>query len=330
MASDTGGESALHMTCFRYAIVLYAYNQEDCVRNAVRSILAQDCEPIDILLSDDCSQDATFDVLKQEAAAYDGPHRIQLNKNPENLGVVEHIHRVFALIDADVIINCAGDDLCQPQRARRTIETFESERPLLVCSHGKVEYADGSPAPRVYAKADFYHRLDALKASSSMQLYLGATAAWHRDIFAKYGPILFNECFEDLVFGFRAVLEGRVAVIDEDLITYRLGRGITNTELAGETRSDFQARREKELRHDIAVLSQRQIDAQTYGLTATDPVMRRISKALQIREIRLTYITLGVASLLKTGLRYPVRTIGAILGENGRWRRALGVTRQSL
>ncbi len=310
------------MSRLRYAIVLYTYNQEGCVRDAVRSILAQDCEPIDILFSDDCSQDATFDILRQESAAYDGPHRIQLNQNPQNLGVVEHVHRVFALTDADVMINCAGDDLCQPQRARRTIETFESERPLLACSHAKVEYADGSPAPRVYAKAEFYHRLDPLKASTSMQLYLGATAAWHRDIFAKYGPIRFSECFEDLVFGFRAVLEGRVSVIEEDLITYRLGRGITNSELMRETRPEMQARREKELRRDISVLSQRQIDAQTYGLVSTDPVMRRISKALNICEIRLSYIASGAASLLKPGLRHPVDTVGAILSENRRWRRA--------
>ncbi len=322
-ASVPAVEGLLQMTQFSYAIVLYAYNQEDCIQNAVRAILAQECQPIDILFSDDCSQDATFDILRDEAAAYDGPHRIQLNRNPQNLGVIKHVHRVFALTNADVIINCAGDDLCHPQRARRIIETFEREQPLLACSHAKVEYADGSPAPRVYAKALFYHRLDALNASTSMQLYLGATAAWHRDIFDTYGPICFKECFEDLVFGFRAALEGRVAVIEEDLMTYRLGRGITNSELARETRSDVQARREKELRRDIAVLSQREIDAQTYGLTSGDPVIRRISKALRMRCLRLAYITKGSAPLLKAGLRHPVQTIGAVLSENGRWRRAL-------
>lgn len=293
------------------------------MRHAVRSMLAQDCPPIDVLLSDDCSSDGTFEVLQEEAEAYDGPHRIILNRNSTNLGVIDHIHRVFSLVDADVMINCAGDDLSHPHRVLRNIEVFESEKPLLACSHAKVEYADGSPAPRVYAKADFYRSTEAWTAATSMQLYLGATAVWHRDIFDKYGPIQARNCFEDLVFGFRAALEGRVAVIDEELVTYRLGRGVTNASSAAETRDEVQARREKELLRDISVFAQRQIDAQTYGLGPTDPMMRRISKSLAMRRLRLSYITQSRADMIRLGARHPIAAIGAILSENRRWRKSL-------
>ncbi len=311
------------MTNFSYMIVLYTYNQEDSVRDAVRSVLAQDCPPIDILISDDCSPDATFDVIQQEAAAYTGPHRIQLNRNPENLGVMEHIHTVFALSKADVMINCAGDDLCHANYASRMIETFETQNPLLACSHATVKYADGSPAPRVYSKALFYHRIDALSASDSMQLYLGATAAWHRDMIDKYGVVQFKDCFEDLIFGFRAALEGRVAVIDEELITYRLGGGITNSPLGPETMADVISRRQKELRREISVLSQRAIDARTYGLAPGDPVLRRIATALRKRRVRLIYLAEGAGPLLWSGLRRPFETIGAALGEKRRCNKAM-------
>lgn len=309
------------MTLFRYAIVLYAYNQEHCVREAVRALLAQECAPLEILLSDDCSTDATYAVLEQEASAYNGPHHVTLNRNPSNLGVIGHVNRIFSILDADVMINCAGDDLSHPQRARRMIETFEREQPLLACSHAKVEYADGTPGPRTYAKADFYRRCDALGASTSFQLYLGATAAWHRDIHDKYGPIVFDDAFEDLVFGFRAALEGRVAVVEEELLTYRLG-GVTDSTRQPETRHQFRQRRKKELSRDISILTQRQMDARSFGLAPSDPVMRRLERAIFTRRLRLDYVERGNAALPQAGLRHPWLILGAALSEKGRWRRA--------
>ncbi|MEO1140584.1 MAG: glycosyltransferase [Pseudomonadota bacterium] len=311
------------MTSFRYTVALYAYNQADCIKEAALAVLAQACPPIEILFTDDCSQDATFDVLQEVAAQYDGPHRVVLNRNPQNLGVIEHIHKVFSLTESEVIINCAGDDLSFPHRASRTIDAFERDKPLLACSQAKVEYEDGTSAPKSYSKASFYHRRDALSASDSMQLYLGATASWHRELFEKYGPIQFKDCFEDLVFGFRAALEDRVSLIDEELMIYRVGGGVTNSVLAPETRSDVQKRRVKELRREISVLSQRQIDARTYGLHPEHPVMRRIANALRARRLRLGYITDGVTSLLGPGLRHPVQTLGAAFSETRRWRKAL-------
>ena len=310
------------MTSLCYTLVLYTYNQAKSVRAAAKTVLAQDCPPIDILFSDDCSQDETFSILQELAASYKGPHRLHLNRNARNLGVIEHIHKVFELTDSDVIINCAGDDLCRSDRAACIIETFQRERPLLVCSHAKVQYADGSAAPRGYAKANFYHRRDALSASDSMQLYLGATSAWHRDIFLKFGPVQFKDCFEDLVYGFRAALAGRVAVIDEELVTYRVGGGVTNAERPVESELEIKARRKRELTQEISVLLQRRMDALTYGLPPGHPIMRRLSNALSKREIRLGYVDVGVRSLLGSGLDHPLRTLGAGVSENRRWRKA--------
>nr|WP_309504594.1 glycosyltransferase [uncultured Roseovarius sp.] len=311
------------MTKYRYALVLYTYNQKDLVHRGARSVLAQACPSIDVLFSDDCSQDGTYEVLEAVAQSYDGPHRVSLNRNEKNLGVIEHVHRVFSLTDADVIINCAGDDICHSNRAARMIETFEREHPLLACSHAKVERADGSIVPRHYTKANFYNSTDPLKACDSMQLYLGATSAWHRDIIEKYGKIQFHDCFEDLVYGFRAALENRVAVINEDLLTYRLGGGVTNRAVYQESRDQLQVRRESELRRDIAALRQRKIDAETFGLDADHPIQRRIDRALRARQIRLNYIKKGAASLKLSLFSHPLQTLGQAASENRRWRKSL-------
>jgi len=69
---------------------LFAYDQERYIREALEGAFAQSYQPLEILLSDDCSTDRTFDIMREMAAAYAGPHRIRLYRNPTNLGVAGH------------------------------------------------------------------------------------------------------------------------------------------------------------------------------------------------------------------------------------------------
>ena len=45
---------------------LLCHNHERFIREAVRSALAQDYEPLEILISDDHSTDATLDIIQEE------------------------------------------------------------------------------------------------------------------------------------------------------------------------------------------------------------------------------------------------------------------------
>ena len=66
---------------------LFAYNQERFIREAVEGALSQDYSPLQIILSDDCSIDRTYEIMREMAAAYEGSHEIVLNRNEENLGL---------------------------------------------------------------------------------------------------------------------------------------------------------------------------------------------------------------------------------------------------
>ncbi len=48
------------MTHHKYSVIMMTYNQQDFVQDALSAILAQDCPPLEILVSDDKSDDATF------------------------------------------------------------------------------------------------------------------------------------------------------------------------------------------------------------------------------------------------------------------------------
>lgn len=67
--------------------VLTAYNVEEFIEESVKCAFSQTYENLEIILSDDCSTDNTFNIMKKMADEYDGPHKIVLNRNEKNLGI---------------------------------------------------------------------------------------------------------------------------------------------------------------------------------------------------------------------------------------------------
>jgi|TARA_B110000977_G_C11045871_1_gene480503 glycosyltransferase involved in cell wall biosynthesis len=50
---------------------LFAYNH----REAVKGVFEQADEPLEIILSDDCSSDSTYQIMQEMAVTFHGPHQ---------------------------------------------------------------------------------------------------------------------------------------------------------------------------------------------------------------------------------------------------------------
>lgn len=75
-------------------IAVFAYNQEEFIRDAVNGAFSQTYSPLEIILSDDCSSDRTFEIMQEMANTYQGPHRVICRRNPFNLGTALHVQTV--------------------------------------------------------------------------------------------------------------------------------------------------------------------------------------------------------------------------------------------
>lgn len=303
------------MTRLTYSVVVLSYNQAPFVAEAVRGVLAQDCAALEIIISDDCSTDATFDIIRQTARDYAGPHRVTLRRNPENIGLVAHINLVTELSTGDVIVPAYGDDISLPSRVRELARAFEVGEPWLVHSDAIAIDETGAETRTRYRKADFYRTTDPLETATSMALYLGAAGAWHRRIFTKYGPLGHPALYDDHVLGFRAALEGGVAYLEKPLVKYREGVGLSH-QLAKETRSSREnaARRRKILELSIATFEQRLTDAATFGLPGDHPVVRKLRRALQKARLRRACHD-GIARMLLANARTPGAALSAACAE---------------
>lgn len=72
---------------------LFAYNQEKYIREAISGAFSQTYSPLEIIMSDDNSLDSTYEIMREEARAYQGPHKIILNRNSSNLGIAYHVNK---------------------------------------------------------------------------------------------------------------------------------------------------------------------------------------------------------------------------------------------
>ncbi len=66
------------------SVLLIAYNQERVIADAVRSVLAQTWQPVEIIISDDCSRDGTYAAIEATVRDYTGPHRVITRRNTVN------------------------------------------------------------------------------------------------------------------------------------------------------------------------------------------------------------------------------------------------------
>lgn len=211
---------------------LFAYNQELYIREAVEGALAQDYEPLEILISDDCSRDGTVGVIREVVSRYQGPHRVIVNVNEKNLGLIGHINKIVSICSGRLIVVAAGDDISFCSRTAVLANIFYSaeQEPLLI--HSCVEEISkagdsiGIRRPPLKSSADFE---DLSIISSSNSVYIGASGAWSKKLFDIYGPINYPAAYEDIVLGARAAMMNGLVYCDSPLLKYRTGTGVTTS-----------------------------------------------------------------------------------------------------
>lgn len=97
-------------------LALLLYNQEAFARESITGALSQTYEPLEVIISDDCSSDKTWEAIRIAAESYDGPHKIVARRNCFNLGPYSHVLEIASISSGKLIVLSAGDDISKPER----------------------------------------------------------------------------------------------------------------------------------------------------------------------------------------------------------------------
>lgn len=202
---------------------LFAYNQERFIREAVEGALSQDYSPLQIVLSDDCSSDQTFEIMQEVAAAYEGPHELVLNRNERNLGLGGHIRKVASMATGEIVVMAAGDDVSCGDRVSSLVNVYAERHDIyavlsgfeVINKYDKVLEVIGNGPVSNYNTGIFG------LARKGGGVGAGATYSYRRDVF--FWPKEFPpECgAEDRLLPFRAALMGGVHHLRRPLVKYR-------------------------------------------------------------------------------------------------------------
>ena len=242
------------------SFVLLAYNQEEFIRESVKSALDQTYEPLEIILSDDCSTDKTFEIMTKLAKEYCGPHRVKMNRNCKNVGIGSHINALMELAEGEVIVAAGGDDISSPHRAQEIAhEIYQNDQKAYsVWSSATYIDADGQALDRDFP-TPVQPITDTIMIRNTHPV-IGATHAWSKEVFDVFGPLLPSVVFEDNAISFRSYLLGDVLFIDKKLVSYRRhGNNVTNF-LSTKDHSALYERGASRLKGAIVSVRQRKID----------------------------------------------------------------------
>jgi glycosyltransferase involved in cell wall biosynthesis len=215
---------------------LFAYNQEKCIREAVEGAFAQTYKPLEIILSDDCSTDETFNIMMEMAVAYTGPHRVMVRKNDHNLRPYSHVLEVVKVCKGSLVILAAGDDVSKPDRSNKIFDASQSSDAWAF--HSRYDVIDENAqllslsqrSEGLFSRdSEFNKYFD--KEDGAVHVVHGATSAYRRELL-EMAPA--NDCgilSEDGVFTILLNMIGKEAMLLEDsLVLYRThSQAISNT-----------------------------------------------------------------------------------------------------
>ncbi len=135
--------------------VVVTYNSAEYVQDAIRSVLAQTHRPIEVLVADDGSQDATC----QLAAAFGDPVRVVATDETAGPAATRNFGR--RQTRGEFVAFLDGDDLWHPEKLARQLARFEA-RPKLQASIGHVRNFWGEGQQELQRHYRDHRRMEAM------------------------------------------------------------------------------------------------------------------------------------------------------------------------
>jgi len=201
------------------SVIVPVYNCAPYIEETIRSVMRQTFENWIMIVIDDGSTDTTCDIVMRLIQEDD---RIQLVRNPENMGTAKTRNRGLELCTGDYVAFLDGDDIWHAEKLETQIKKIREENAGLVYTSYAIVNGEGHSVRKNYVVPAYTTFSDLLKENvigCSTVLLTRETAKNHRFISDFY--------HEDYCLWLEMLKNGYKAVgCTEVLVDWRL---ITNS-----------------------------------------------------------------------------------------------------
>lgn len=204
------------MTTPVVSVIMPAYNGAALIGETIASVLAQSFTDFELVIVDDGSADATWDLLQSLSDP-----RIRCFRADKNGGPVQARNMAFSHARGRYIVGLDQDDLCTPDRFARQVAFLDAHRDVALVASTCRLLKDGREQPWPGQEVLTPQAIDWL-------MLLGNPLAWSSVMFRadcarrlipfERQEVMFAEDF-DLYHRIRAF--GQLAMIDAPLLIYR-------------------------------------------------------------------------------------------------------------
>ena len=231
-----------------YAAILCTYNSEETAKAALNAILNQSIKPNEIIIIDDCSQDATIEIIQN---AIKSLPEVNFIKNELNLGQSASRNKAAQIANSEILIFFDDDDISKPERAQAHIQMHLGNTDISFVSSTK-KYANGYSVECInqnlslkdLSAKDWFLKLTTGQAKSALKnLWVPcSTCAVNRTFFLALGGFDTSmRRLEDMEFFVRvAIANGSASWTNQNLV-------IRNASYAGDKGGQIDPQFEKKL-----------------------------------------------------------------------------------
>jgi glycosyltransferase involved in cell wall biosynthesis len=107
------------------SILVPLYNAQEFITHTLNSIFSQDYIHLEVIIVDDCSTDASFQIVSDYLAARN-ERRIKLFRNEKNLGPEGNWNKALSLANGKYIKLVCSDDTLEPGALTKQVKVFEN------------------------------------------------------------------------------------------------------------------------------------------------------------------------------------------------------------
>lgn len=206
-------------------VLLATYNGEKYLKEQIDSILNQTYQNINLIISDDNSNDSTRKILEEYKKI---DNRIKIYLQDKNLGYIKNFEFLIKQVESNMFMLSDQDDVWLPEKIEKSAELMKRENADLV--FGDLEIVDQNlktinPSFNEYMllKRKINKCIKNYKVNYLYNCVTGCTTLIKSKWIEKILPIPSNSKYvpHDYWIGIMIALEGKLAYVEKPYIKYR-------------------------------------------------------------------------------------------------------------